>query len=180
MEEGCEVFLTALLGDLGQIGRVVGPFTEHGVAVDAVVAVPHMLALDDLLGQRVCIGEGIELTMAIDRQAEEHQGKEESSYDKEQPSVTLCHDGNGAEKNSAEENGAEKNSAEENGAEKNSAITDIDRSNLAPSDIDDAPVLNNDESCVAAGDHHQKEDDKPQTSKELKGKARAFFRKWRD
>ena len=49
--------LAALLRDLGQVGRVVGAFAEQGMAVDAVVLVPDVLAASDLGRDVLGVGE---------------------------------------------------------------------------------------------------------------------------
>ena len=73
LQELPQVGVTALLGDLGQVGRVVGALAEQRVAVDAVLAVPHVLARDDRARERLLVRERGELAVTVDRQPEEDQ-----------------------------------------------------------------------------------------------------------
>src|SRR5690606_18126227 len=123
------------------------------------VAVPYVLALDDLVRQRVCVGELIELAMAVDRQSDEHQREDESASDEKQPSLTLCHVQMRGERKPPE------------------TRADALRQE---SDTDDAPVLDDDEGCIDAADDHQEQDEEPQSSKELIGKARGSVSGRRD
>ena len=47
-EELAQVGLAAKLRDLGQVRRIVRALAEQRMAVDAVLAMPHMLPRDDL------------------------------------------------------------------------------------------------------------------------------------
>ena len=48
LEELAQVGFAAMLRDLGEVRREVRALAEQRVAVDAVLAVPHVLAGDDL------------------------------------------------------------------------------------------------------------------------------------
>ena len=67
---GLQISLAAVLGDLGQIGCVICPFTEQGMAVDAVVFVPYILAVGDLRGDVFGIGQRGKLTMGVEGHSE--------------------------------------------------------------------------------------------------------------
>src|SRR5690606_36902718 len=69
---GQEIGLGAMLGNLCQVRRVVGAFTKQGMAVDAVVLVPYVLAVSDLRGDVFGVGQLGKLAMAVQRQSEKH------------------------------------------------------------------------------------------------------------
>src|SRR5690606_2740414 len=89
--EGGEVGRAPQLGDLGEIGRVVGAFAENGVAVDAVVVVPDVLAAHDFFGDGVGVGEGGELAVAVDGEDQEEQACQGRRHDGKQPGLTFVH-----------------------------------------------------------------------------------------
>jgi hypothetical protein len=91
LEERGEVGLAPELGDLRQIRREVRALTEQRVAVDAVLAVPDMLALGHVFGDEVRVGQLGELAVAVHGHRDEDEGKEGGTADEEQPCLTLRH-----------------------------------------------------------------------------------------
>ena len=71
LQELPQVRLAAMLGDLGQVGRVVRALAQQRVAVDAVLPVPDVLARDHVGRDRVGVGQLAEARMAMDGQPDE-------------------------------------------------------------------------------------------------------------
>jgi len=79
-QELMQVGIPALLRDLRQIGCVVGAFTEQGVAIGAVLVVPHPFAGNDLGSQLIDVGQVDELPVTIQGQTQENQRKNLLQY----------------------------------------------------------------------------------------------------
>ena len=90
-QEGGQVRCAAMLGDLGQVRRIVGAFTENSVTVDTVVAVPDILATHDAVGNGVGVGQLGELPVAVYRQDQEHQRRDGGGCDGEDAGLSLVH-----------------------------------------------------------------------------------------
>ena len=73
LKELPQVRVAPMLGDLGQIRRVVGTLAEQRVAIDAVLAVPDVLARDDVGRDRVRVRELGESRVAVDGQGDEDE-----------------------------------------------------------------------------------------------------------
>ena len=74
-QEGPQVRRATLFGNLGQVRCVIGALAQQGVAVDAVLPMPDVLARDDLGRDLVRVGEGGELPVAVDRKGDERSGR---------------------------------------------------------------------------------------------------------
>ena len=91
LQERAEVGVAALLRDLGQVRRVVRALAEQRVAVDAVLAVPHVLAGDDLRRDGLGVRQLAELSVAVDGQPDEDGREDGGADDEEQAGLPLGH-----------------------------------------------------------------------------------------
>ncbi|MNY25099.1 hypothetical protein D3C86_1588570 [compost metagenome] len=91
LEEGREIGCAALLGDFRQIGGVIGALAEQGVAIDAVVLVPDILAARDLRGDLVGIGQFGELSVTVDCQAKKYNNSDSGRYQSERACLSFIH-----------------------------------------------------------------------------------------
>lgn len=73
LQESPQVRSATLLRDLGEVGGVVRTFAEDGVAVDAVVLVPDILAQRDRRRDVLCVCELGKLPVAVDGKAQKDQ-----------------------------------------------------------------------------------------------------------
>ena len=78
--------------NLRQVGCVIGTFAKQGMAIDAVVLVPDILASDDLRCQLVFVGQFGELPVAVERQPEKHNCCDSGAAYCEEPCLLLVHD----------------------------------------------------------------------------------------
>jgi hypothetical protein len=72
-QEGLQVGRTALLRNLGQVGCVVSTFAKQGVAVDAVVLVPDILAQGDRGRDVLGVCQFWKLAVAVHGETEKNQ-----------------------------------------------------------------------------------------------------------
>src|SRR5690606_38715883 len=93
LEEGGQVGRAALLGDVGEVGRVVGAFAEDGAPVDADVAMPGVLTPYHRLSDLVGVGELGELAVTVYGKYQEHQGGDGSGGNGENAGLALVHRG---------------------------------------------------------------------------------------
>jgi hypothetical protein len=64
-----------LLGNLREVGRVIRTLPQQRVTVGAVLLVPDAFASDDFRRQLLGVRQRRELSMAVDGQPDEHEGK---------------------------------------------------------------------------------------------------------
>ena len=91
LQELTQVRLAAMLGDLGQVRREVRALAEQRVAVDAVLSVPDVLALDHVGRDRVGVGQLAEARMAMDGQPDEDRREDRRADHEEEARVTSRH-----------------------------------------------------------------------------------------
>ena len=90
-EESAQVGRTALLGDLGQIGRVIRTLTEQRVTVDAIVPVPDMLPGDHFRGELVGVRELGKLPVAVDGEGDKYETEHPGRTEEECAGLSLGH-----------------------------------------------------------------------------------------
>src|SRR5690606_3964967 len=90
-QEGGQVRRAAMLGDFGEVWRIVGAFAQYCVAVDAVVAVPGILAAHDGVRDLVRVGQLGKLAMAVYRKHQEDQRCNGGGRDGEHAGLTFIH-----------------------------------------------------------------------------------------
>ena len=90
-QEGPQVRRAALVGDLGQVGSVVGALTQQRVAVDAVLPVPHVLARDHLGCYLSRVRQGPDALVRVDREREEDEGEQCRGAKEEDARLSFCH-----------------------------------------------------------------------------------------
>ena len=91
MRNWLQVRRPALLRDLRQVRRIVGPLPEQRVTVDAVLAVPDVLARLDRWGQRLFVGQCRKLSVTVDGEHDEDQRKQRGPDDEKQACLPFRH-----------------------------------------------------------------------------------------
>jgi len=80
-----------LLGDLREIRGVVGALAQKSVAVDAILAMPHILSLADRRCDAVRVCEGVELAVTVDGEDEKNGREEQRAADEEHAGMSFRH-----------------------------------------------------------------------------------------
>ncbi len=91
LEKLTQVHVAPLLGDLGQVRCVVRALAEQRVTVDAVLAVPHVLAGDDIRRDGFRVRQLAELHVAVDREPKEDQREQRRTDNEEQSRLPFGH-----------------------------------------------------------------------------------------
>ena len=91
LEKLPQVGVAPMLRDLRQIRRVIGALAEQRVAVDAVLAVPHVLARDHIGRDRVRVRQLGESRVAVDGQCEEDEGEDRRARNEEEARLPSGH-----------------------------------------------------------------------------------------
>ncbi len=91
LQEFPEVGRAALCGDLRQIGRIVRALAEERVTVDAVLAVPHVLAGDDRRVDRRRVSQLRKLPVAVDGKTHEDRRTGQRADEEEEPGAPPRH-----------------------------------------------------------------------------------------
>ena len=86
---GPQVRRATLLRDLGQVGCVVRALAEQRMAVDAIVLVPDILAVSHCRRDVLGVGQGGKLSVAVDRETQEGQCRDQHGTDGEDPGLPL-------------------------------------------------------------------------------------------
>ena len=91
LEKLAQVHVAPLLGDLGQVWSVVRALAEQRVTVDAVLAVPHVLAGDDIRRDGFRVRQFGELHVAVDREPDEDRREQRRPDNEEQSRLPFGH-----------------------------------------------------------------------------------------
>ena len=86
-----KVRLSTQLGNLGQVGRVVRALAKQRMTVDAILAVPHVLAGHDVRRQCVLVSQPTELVVAVDREGDEDEREQRRAPNEEHAGLSLGH-----------------------------------------------------------------------------------------